>query len=42
MKQKNNNNTQRIYISVNSLQTAKADDRADSEMISVLYLEIDT
>ena len=41
MKQRNNNNVQKIYISVNSLQTTKADDEADSETVLILHLEID-
>ena len=39
--QRNNNDIQRIYINVNSLQTVKANNRADSETVSVLHLEID-
>ena len=38
--QRNNNDVQKIHMSVNFLQTAKADNRADSETVPVLYLEI--
>ena len=40
--QRSNNNTQRTHMSVNSLQTVKADNRADLETVSVLHLEINT
>ena len=37
---RSNNDTQRTHMSVNSLQTVKAGNRADLETVSVLHLEI--